>query len=310
MIGKKRIRTKNSQSESFLSKLYDILNNESYRNIISWDVEGKKILIFNAVNLCNEVIPKFYKHRNYSSFIRQLNLYGFHKTKGINENIEKYEHKNFDKNITKEEIKQIAIDIRQNNIIKNIDYYINNNKEEETKDIDFFHFYDDKVLNYLTKKIDENKKYLDESKKDIEQLKSEINNLDNELLKCKTIINNNKLIISKLIKKSVNINSGFIRYEKIINIKELFKRYLFYLKIYSPFIEIDVNEIIKQKERRNSQINNNTEETNYNKINMNNEDLNNSKDMDDISFLNESNNIRFFDLNMLNINYTNSFIKF
>ena len=85
---------------------------------------------------------------------------------------------------------------------------------------------------------------------------------------------------------------------------------MFYLKIYSPFIEIDVNEIIKQKERRNSQINNNNEETNYNKINMNNEDLNNSKDMDDISFLNESNNIRFFDLNMLNINYTNSILQF
>ena len=152
MIGKKRTRTKNRQSESFLTKLYDILNSANYRNIISWDEEGKKLLIFDSMKLSNEVLPKFYKHRNYSSFIRQLNLYGFHKTKGINENIEKYEHESFDKNITKEEIKQIAIDIRQNNIIKNIDYYINN-KEEETKDIDFFHFYDDKVLNYLTKKI-------------------------------------------------------------------------------------------------------------------------------------------------------------
>ena len=307
MIGKKRTRTKNRQSESFLTKLYDILNSANYRNIISWDEEGKKLLIFDSMKLSNEVLPKFYKHRNYSSFIRQLNLYGFHKTKGINEKIEKYEHEKFDKNITKEEIKQIANNTRHNNIIKNINSFIYNNKEEETKDTDLFHLCDDKILNYLTKKIDENNKYLNESKKDIEKLKNEINNLNNELLKCKFIINNNKIIISKLIQNSVK-NYGNRSYEKIINIKELFKRYLFYLKIYSPFVEIDFNKIIKQKERRNYYTNNNYG-INYNKININNEVLNNSRDNDDLSFLNGSNNIQFFDLNMLNINHTNSFIN-
>ena len=124
MIGTKRTRTKSKKSQSFLSKLYDILNSNNYNKTISWDEEGKKIIISDVVKLCKDILPKFYKHRNYSSFIRQLNLYGFHKSKGINENLEIYEHETFYKNITKEEIKQITKKARHNKMVKNLDTYI------------------------------------------------------------------------------------------------------------------------------------------------------------------------------------------
>ena len=161
MIGNKRTRTKNKKTESFLSKLFDILNDVNYNKIISWDKEGNKIIIFDVVKLCNEILPKFYKHRKYASFIRQLNLYGFRKSKGIEDNLEKYEHDKFNKNITKEQIKQITNSARHNNMVKNIDAFINNTKCDETLDTDFKSVPDDKVISYLTKKIDENTYILD-----------------------------------------------------------------------------------------------------------------------------------------------------
>ena len=93
MLGKKRNnQSKINKSESFLSKLYDILSDITYNEIIHWDDDGKRIIIADVINLCNIILPKFYKHHNYSSFVRQLNMYGFHKSKGIIKSGEGYEH--------------------------------------------------------------------------------------------------------------------------------------------------------------------------------------------------------------------------
>ena len=308
MIGNKRTRTKNKKTESFLSKLFDILSDANYNKIISWDKEGNKIIIFDVVKLCNEILPKFYKHRKYASFIRQLNLYGFRKSKGIEDNLEKYEHDKFNKNITKEQIKQITNSARHNNMVKNIDAFINNTKCDETLDTDFKNVPDDKVISYLTKKIDENMKNIIEAQKEIEKLKNEINGLNKELIECKSNINSNKKVISKLIKNSVNTNINDKKVDKINNIKDLFNRYLYQLKIYSPFVNYDSVKIINQKEKNKIEKNNNDKNI-FPKFNRFNSELNNSRDIDDLSFLNETNNINFIDLNLMNINYSNSFIN-
>ena len=74
-----KIKTK----KSFLLKLYDILNDNTYHDIIHWNMERSGIIITNITKLSNEVLPKFYRHNNYSSFVRQLNVYGFNKIQGI-----------------------------------------------------------------------------------------------------------------------------------------------------------------------------------------------------------------------------------
>ena len=309
MLSIKRCRAKTRKPESFLSKLFDILNNTNNNSAISWDSEGKKIVISDIVKLCNEVLPKFYKHKNYSSFIRQLNLYGFHKTRGILDNSEKYEHEKFTKNITKEEIKQISKVARHKHMIKSLDTFINsNNKDEETKENDLVVVPNDKVLNYLTKKIDENEENTTETKKEIEELKAEIIKVKNELVEYKSIVNNNQIIIAKLIKIHFNIKLDNQKLKKINNIKELFKRYLCHLKIYSVFVNIDSNPLIIQKEKSKIKINT-KENFDFHKYISSGFDPNVSKEVDDLSLLNDGNNSQLFNLNLLNLNYSNSFIN-
>jgi hypothetical protein len=308
MIGLKRIRTKSKKSQSFLSKLYDILNNHNYNNVISWDKDGKKVVISDVVKLCKDILPKFYKHRNLSSFIRQLNLYGFHKYKGIMESLEIYEHETFNKNITKEEIKQITKKARHNQMVKNLDTYINSNKEEELKEKDSLPLPEDKVLDYLTIKVEENNKNSVETLKKIEELKKEVKALNDELLQYKEVLNSNKIVLSKLLKIQIKANLVNHKIDKIKNIYELFKKYLYHMKIYSPYVTIDSMKLIKGKDKELAKIdiNDKVESTKNN----NNNDFIISKDVDDLSILNDNqSNIQFFDLNLLNINYSNSFVN-
>ena len=88
---------KKGEYPNFLLKLYQILENESYKDIIHWTEDGKYFIISNLHDFTENVLPKYYKHNNYSSFIRQLNMYDFHKKKsGQNEHV--FHHQNFIRN--------------------------------------------------------------------------------------------------------------------------------------------------------------------------------------------------------------------
>ena len=112
MLTKKRAKSKIIiKRKSFLSILYEILNDSSYNEIISWNIEGNGIVIKNITKLCEIILPKFFKHNNYSSFVRQLNIYGFYKGQGLTKDGERFEHEIFGKKITREQIRQILIKI-------------------------------------------------------------------------------------------------------------------------------------------------------------------------------------------------------
>ncbi|CAD8175215.1 unnamed protein product [Paramecium pentaurelia] len=68
-----------------------------YKDIIKWDEEGIKIKIIDKSLLQENVLPRFFKHSNYSSFLRQLNMYGFTSCKDQN-GILTYEHPYFTQN--------------------------------------------------------------------------------------------------------------------------------------------------------------------------------------------------------------------
>lgn len=68
-----------AMKHSFLNKLYSILSNKDITSVIAWSEEGDMFQIINSNRFQNEIIPRYFKHKNLKSFIRQLNLHGFKK---------------------------------------------------------------------------------------------------------------------------------------------------------------------------------------------------------------------------------------
>ncbi|KAI9475620.1 MAG: HSF-type DNA-binding-domain-containing protein [Benjaminiella poitrasii] len=60
-----------------------MVDDESTQDLISWTSSGDQFTVFNNVDFSRTVLPRYFKHCNWSSFVRQLNMYDFHK---INEN--------------------------------------------------------------------------------------------------------------------------------------------------------------------------------------------------------------------------------
>lgn len=83
-------RSKNATSSEFLSvpsfllKTYEIVSDESLDDIVRWNETGDAFIILKTHEFCEEILPAYFKHKNLSSFVRQLNMYGFHKTKQKN----------------------------------------------------------------------------------------------------------------------------------------------------------------------------------------------------------------------------------
>jgi len=67
----------------FLVKLLNMLEDESLDDIICWDESGSSFHILDSPAFCDEVLPKFFKHKNLNSFVRQLNFYGFRKLASV-----------------------------------------------------------------------------------------------------------------------------------------------------------------------------------------------------------------------------------
>ena len=107
---------KRSECPHFLLKLYQILEKDENKDIIHWSDDGKSFIVKNLHDFTENILPQYFKHNNYSSFIRQLNMYDFHKKKsGPNEHI--FEHKNFIKD-KKELLKLIKRKSKKENNIK------------------------------------------------------------------------------------------------------------------------------------------------------------------------------------------------
>ncbi|KAI8443951.1 HSF-type DNA-binding-domain-containing protein [Phakopsora pachyrhizi] len=65
-------------STAFISKLYHLCSNSDYRAYIRWNTPGDAFVLAHANNdFASMVLPRFFRHSNVSSFIRQLNLYNF-----------------------------------------------------------------------------------------------------------------------------------------------------------------------------------------------------------------------------------------
>ena len=125
MISKKTKRQKSKKASCFfLEKLFIILESKANKNLIHWSKDGESINIMDPSKFSNKILPKYFKHNNYSSFNRQLNLYGFHKIKNIKiSKKEQFIKENFTRDKTLKEIK----DMKKN--------HINHDSNEDEKEI-------------------------------------------------------------------------------------------------------------------------------------------------------------------------------
>ncbi|KAI8084239.1 HSF-type DNA-binding-domain-containing protein [Gilbertella persicaria] len=71
--------TTRKSTSTFISKLFNMTNDTCNQHLISWNINGTSFLVYNVPRFSQEVLPGYFKHSNFSSFVRQLNMYGFHK---------------------------------------------------------------------------------------------------------------------------------------------------------------------------------------------------------------------------------------
>ena len=78
---------------SFLLTTYKMLEDEQNQKAIHWSESGKSFIIVD-MELFKSILPKYFKTKNYSSFVRQLNLYDFHKVRN-NKGFTEFAHDQF-----------------------------------------------------------------------------------------------------------------------------------------------------------------------------------------------------------------------
>uniref|UniRef100_K7DYU1 HSF-type DNA-binding domain-containing protein n=1 Tax=Monodelphis domestica TaxID=13616 RepID=K7DYU1_MONDO len=71
----------------FLAKLWALVDDSSTDDVIGWSRNGQSFSILDEQKFAKELLPKYFKHNNLSSFVRQLNMYGFHKVVAVDSGV-------------------------------------------------------------------------------------------------------------------------------------------------------------------------------------------------------------------------------
>ncbi|XP_059311459.1 heat stress transcription factor B-4b-like [Lycium ferocissimum] len=63
----------------FLTKTYNLVDDPSSDHIVSWGEYETTFIVWRPPEFAMDLLPNYFKHNNFSSFVRQLNTYGFKK---------------------------------------------------------------------------------------------------------------------------------------------------------------------------------------------------------------------------------------
>ncbi|EFW99653.1 heat shock transcription factor [Grosmannia clavigera kw1407] len=83
---KKEAQAKRKPIPPFVQKLSSFLEEQKNTELIRWSESGDSFIVLDEDEFAKTLIPELFKHNNYASFVRQLNMYGFHKRVGLSDN--------------------------------------------------------------------------------------------------------------------------------------------------------------------------------------------------------------------------------
>ncbi|KAG6723308.1 hypothetical protein I3842_03G202100 [Carya illinoinensis] len=63
----------------FLKKIFEMVEDPDTDTVVSWSKTRDSFTVWDEHVFAQDLLPRYFKHRNFSSFIRQLNTYGFKK---------------------------------------------------------------------------------------------------------------------------------------------------------------------------------------------------------------------------------------
>lgn len=59
----------------FLTKTFDVVEDPTTSHIVSWNRDGVSFVVWDPNAFSRDLLPRYFKHNNFSSFVRQLNTY-------------------------------------------------------------------------------------------------------------------------------------------------------------------------------------------------------------------------------------------
>lgn len=61
--------------QPFVKKILKMVEDESLKRIVSWGEGRCSFVVWNSAKFSKTILPNYFKHSNFSSFLRQLNNY-------------------------------------------------------------------------------------------------------------------------------------------------------------------------------------------------------------------------------------------